>query len=57
MFILVDGQPRVKDSTGRRHLINGLASGRHELVAQIRRDGEVLLESAPVRFSLVTPAQ
>ena len=57
VFILVDGQPRVKDSTGRRHLINGLASGRHELVAQIRRDGEVLLESAPVRFSLVTPAQ
>jgi len=57
VFILVDGQPRVKDSTGRRHLLNGLASGRHELVAQIRRDGEVMVESAPVRFSLITPAQ
>jgi hypothetical protein len=57
VFIMVDGQPRVKDSTGRRHLLNGLASGQHELVAQIRRDGEVLLESAAVRFSLVTPAQ
>lgn len=57
VFILVDGQPRVRDSTGRRHLLNGLAPGRHELVAQIRRDGEVLLESAPVGFQLVTPAQ
>ena len=57
VFILVDGQPRVQESTGRRHLLNGLASGRHELVAQIRRDGEVLVESAPVRFSLITPAQ
>lgn len=57
VFILVDGQPRVQESTGRRHLINGLAPGRHELVAQIRRNGEVLLESAPVGFQLVTPAQ
>ena len=57
VFILVDGQPRVQESTGRRHLINGLAPGRHELVAQIRRNGEVLLESAPVGFQLITPAQ
>ncbi|KTG16594.1 MULTISPECIES: DUF4124 domain-containing protein [unclassified Guyparkeria] len=57
VFILVDGRPRVQESTGRRHLVNGLASGRHELVAQIRRNGDVLLESAPVRFQLITPAQ
>ena len=57
VFVLVDGEPRVRDSTGRRHLINGLAAGSHELVAQIRREGEVLRESAVVRFSLVTSAQ
>ncbi|MCL7744850.1 hypothetical protein LV476_07865 [Guyparkeria hydrothermalis] len=57
VFILVDGQPRIQDSSGRRHLINGLASGRHQLIAQIRRDGEVLRESAAVTFSLVTSAQ
>lgn len=57
VFILVDGQSRVQDSTGRRHLLNGLAPGRHELIAQIRRNGEVLVESAPVRFQLITPAQ
>ena len=57
IFILVDGQARVQDSTGRRHLVNGLASGRHELIAQIRRNGTVLRESAPVGFQLITPAQ
>ncbi|HER34309.1 MAG: DUF4124 domain-containing protein [Halothiobacillaceae bacterium] len=57
VFILVDGQERVKDSTGRRHLINGLAPGRHELVAQLRREGEVVIESAPVNFQLVSNAQ
>lgn len=57
VFILVDGEPRVRDSGGRRHLVNGLSPGAHELVAQIRRDGQVLRESAPVQFKLVTPAQ
>lgn len=55
--ILVDGEARVRDSTGRRHLINGLAPGEHELVAQIHRDGEVIKASAPVRFQLMTPSQ
>lgn len=55
--ILVDGEARVRDSTGRRHLINGLTSGEHVLVAQIHRDGEVIKESAPVRFQLMTPSQ
>lgn len=55
--ILVDGEPRVRDSSGRRHLINGLAPGEHVLVAQIHRDGEVVKESAPVRFQLMTPSQ
>lgn len=55
--ILVDGEPRVRDSSGRRHLINGLAPGEHVLVAQIHRDGEVIKESAPVRFQLMTPSQ
>ncbi len=55
--VLVDGEPRVRDSTGRRHLISGVAPGRHELVAQIHRNGEVIKESAPVRFQLMTPSQ
>ncbi len=55
--ILVDGEPRVRDSSGRRHLINGLAPGEHVLVAQIHRNGEVVKESAPVRFQLMTPSQ
>jgi hypothetical protein len=55
--ILVDGEPRVRDSSGRRHLINGLAPGAHELVAQIHRDGEVIKASAPVRFQLMTSSQ
>ncbi|WP_322521362.1 DUF4124 domain-containing protein [Guyparkeria halophila] len=55
--ILVDGEARVRDSTGRRHLLNGLAPGAHELVAQIHRDGEVIKESAPVRFQLMTSSQ
>lgn len=55
--ILVDGEPHVRDSSGRRHLINGLAPGKHVLVAQIHRDGEVVKESAPVRFQLMTPSQ
>ncbi|MFP4252675.1 MAG: hypothetical protein ACLFRM_08565, partial [Guyparkeria sp.] len=55
--ILVDGEPRVRDSTGRRHLINGLAPGKHELVAQIHRDDEVVKESPPVRFQLMVNSQ
>ena len=55
--ILVDGEARVRDSTGRRHLINGLTPGEHVLVAQIHRDGEVVEESAPVRFQLMLPSQ
>lgn len=55
--ILVDGEPRVRDSSGRRHLINGLSPGKHVLVAQIHRDGEVVKESASVRFQLMTPSQ
>ncbi len=55
--ILVDGEPRVRDSSGRRHLINGLTPGKHVLVAQIHRNGEVVKESAPVRFQLMTPSQ
>ena len=55
--ILVDGEARVRDSTGRRHLINGLTPGEHVLVAQIHRDGEVIKESAPVRFQLMTSSQ
>lgn len=55
--ILVDGEARVRDSTGRRHLINGLTPGEHVLVAQIHRDGEVVKESAPVRFQLMLPSQ
>jgi len=57
VFILVDGEPRVRDSGGRRHLVNGLSPGPHELVAQIRRDDQVVRESTPVRFRLATPAQ
>ncbi|MFI9653457.1 DUF4124 domain-containing protein [Guyparkeria sp. GHLCS8-2] len=57
VHILVDGEPRVRDSSGRRHLINGLAPGEHVLTAQIHRDGEVIKESAPVRFQLMTPSQ
>lgn len=57
VFILVDGEPRVRDSSGQRHLINGITPGVHELVAQIRRDGEVRIQSAPVRFTLVLPTQ
>ena len=55
--ILVDGEPYVKDSSGRRHLVNGLSPGKHEITAQIRRDDEVIRESRPVRFTLMTPDQ
>ncbi|MFW5954789.1 MAG: DUF4124 domain-containing protein [Guyparkeria sp.] len=55
--ILVDGDAHVKDSSGRRHLVNGLSPGKHEITAQIRRDDEVIRESRPVRFTLVTPDQ
>ncbi|MFN2381106.1 MAG: hypothetical protein ABR561_00955, partial [Guyparkeria sp.] len=57
LHVLVDGEARVRDSSGRRHLINGLAPGERELTAQIHRDGEVVKESAPVRFQLMTPSQ
>ncbi|MFO7581276.1 DUF4124 domain-containing protein [Guyparkeria sp.] len=57
VWILVDGQPQVKDSSGRRHLVNGLSPGKHELTAQIRRDDEVIREARPVRFTLMTPDQ
>jgi len=54
--LLVDGEARVRDSTGRRHLLNGLAPGAHRLVAQIRSDdGSVVRESTPVRFTLIVP--
>lgn len=55
--VLIDGQPYVKDSTGRRHLVNGLSPGKHVITAQIRRDGEVVRETPAVRFQLITPAQ
>lgn len=55
--VLIDGQPYVKDSTGRRHLVNGLPSGEHLITAQIRRDGEVVREAPTVRFRLITAAQ
>ncbi|MDG4867037.1 hypothetical protein P8631_03380 [Guyparkeria sp. 1SP6A2] len=55
--VLIDGQPYVKDSTGRRHLVNGLPPGEHVITAQIRRDGEVVREAPAVRFRLITAAQ
>lgn len=55
--VLIDDQPYVKDSTGRRHLVNGLSPGEHVITAQIRRDGEVVRETPAVRFQLMTPAQ
>jgi len=53
--VLVDGEPRVRDSTGRRHLIDGLAPGEHRITAQIRRDDTVIRETSPVRFNLIVP--
>ncbi len=57
VWILLDGEPKVKDSGGRRHLVNGLTSGKHELTAQIRRDDEVIREAQPVRFTFHAPEQ
>ncbi|WP_372592070.1 DUF4124 domain-containing protein [Guyparkeria sp.] len=57
IWILLDGEPKVKDSGGRRHLVNGLTSGKHEITAQIRRDDEVIREAQPVRFTFHAPDQ
>ncbi|MGM0516983.1 MAG: DUF4124 domain-containing protein [Pseudomonadota bacterium] len=53
--VLVDGEPRVRDTTGRRHLLDGLTPGRHVLTAQIRRDDTVVRETRPVEFTLIVP--
>ncbi len=55
--VLIDGRPYVKDSAGKRHLVNGLSPGEHVVTAQIRRDGEVVRETPAVRFQLIMPAQ